>query len=250
VFRGTDEQDAHVHESPSSMVVPLQVLAVGTVLAGLIGIPALIGELPAAIGLPFHIPNAFEHFLEPVFEPAQEGLREVFSTPVPGHAMEFLLMVLSVAVGLAGIFVAKVAFQNRGAVRDPIEGASAGLHRVLFNKYYVDELYDRLFVKGAALGGGDALYAVDRFVIDGGDGEVRPGLGVNGLAWATRDVVAAFSNAWDRYVVDGLVNLTAAILDNLSYVFRAVQNGLVQHYALAMLIAVLFMIGVGSRFVL
>ena len=73
---------------------------------------------------------------------------------------------------------------------------------------------------------------------------------MNGLAWATRDVVAALSNVWDRYVVDGLVNLTAAVLDNLSYVFRAVQNGLVQHYALAMLIVVLFMIGVGSRFVL
>ena len=51
-------------------------------------------------------------------------------------------------------------------------------------------------------------------------------------------------------MVDGAVNLTAAILDNLSYVFRAVQNGLVQHYALSMLIAVLLMIGVGSRFIL
>jgi hypothetical protein len=86
---------------------------------------------------------------------------------------------------------------------------------------------------------------VDRFVIDGGDGEVRPGLGVNGIAWATRDVVATFSNAWDRYVVDGLVNLAAAVLDNLSYVFRAVQNGLVQQYAMAMLIAVFLLIGAG-----
>ena len=242
-FRGTDEQDAHVHESPASMIVPLQVLAVGTALAGLIGIPALLGH-------PFGIPNAFEHFLEPVFEPAREGLAEVFSAPVPGHAVEFMLMLLSVAVGVAGIFVAKVAFERRGRVLDPLEGAAPGLHRVLLNKYYVDELYDRVFVRGAAIGGGNALHGVDRFVIDGGDGEVRPGLGVNGLAWATRDVIAAFSNAWDRYVVDGLVNLTAAILDNLSYVFRAVQNGLVQHYALAMFIAVLFMIGVGSRFVL
>jgi NADH-quinone oxidoreductase subunit L len=249
-FRGTDEQDSHVHESPASMVVPLQVLAVGTVLAGLIGIPALLGELPARIGLSFHIPNAFEHFLEPVFEPAREGLAEVFNAAPPRHAMEFMLMVLSVAVGLLGIFIAKVAFERRGRVLDPIEGASHSLHRVLLNKYYVDEIYDAVFVRGVALGGGDGLHAVDRFVIDGGDGDVRPGLGVNGLAWATRDVIAAFSNAWDRYVVDGLVNLAAAILDNLSYVFRAVQNGLVQHYALAMLIAVLFMIGVGSRFVL
>jgi NADH-quinone oxidoreductase subunit L len=242
-FRGTDEQDAHVQESPASMVVPLQVLAVGTVLAGLVGIPALLGH-------PLGIPNLFERFLEPVFEPAREGLAEVFSTPVPGHAVEFMLMVVSVGVGLLGIFVARVAFERRGRVLDPIEGASPGLYRLLLNKYYVDELYGALFVRGAALGGGDALHSVDRFIIDGGDGEVGPGLGVNGIAWATRDVVAAFSNAWDRYVVDGLVNLAAAILDNLSYVFRAVQNGLVQHYALAMLIAVLFMIGVGSQFVL
>jgi NADH:ubiquinone oxidoreductase subunit 5 (subunit L)/multisubunit Na+/H+ antiporter MnhA subunit len=150
---------------------------------------------------------------------------------------------------LIGIFVARRAFENRGAVLDPIEGGSRGLHRVLLDKYYVDEAYDRVFVRGAALGGGEALHGIDRFVIDGGDGEVRPGLGVNGLAWATRDILAAFSNAWDRYVVDGIVNATAAILDNLSYVFRAVQNGLVQHYALAMFIAVLAMIGVG-RFVL
>ena len=242
-FRGTDEQDAHVHESPASMVVPLQVLAVGTMLAGLVGIPALLGH-------PFGIPNVFEHFLEPVFEPAREGLAEVFRTPPPRHAVEFLLMVLSVAVGVIGIYIAKLAFERRGAVLDPIESGAPGLHRLLLNKYYVDEAYDRLFVKGAALGGGDAFHSVDRFIIDGGDGDVRPGLGVNGLAWATRDVVAKFSNVWDRYVVDGLVNLTAAVLDNLSYVFRAVQNGLVQHYALAMFIAVLFMIGVGSRFVL
>jgi NADH:ubiquinone oxidoreductase subunit 5 (subunit L)/multisubunit Na+/H+ antiporter MnhA subunit len=85
--------------------------------------------------------------------------------------------------------------------------------------------------------------------MDGGDGEVRPGLGVNGSAWLTRDVVARFSNAWDRYVVDGLVNLTGLVLDNASYLFRSVQNGLVQHYALAMLIGVFLLIGAG-RFLL
>jgi len=61
--------------------------------------------------------------------------------------------------------------------------------------------------------------------------------------------VAAFSNVWDRYVVDGLVNATAAVLDNLSYVFRAVQNGLVQHYALSMLIGLFLLIAAG-RFLL
>jgi hypothetical protein len=50
--------------------------------------------------------------------------------------------------------------------------------------------------------------------------------------------------------VDALVNLTAFILDNTSYVFRAVQNGQVQHYALAMLIGLFLMIGLVGRFIL
>jgi NADH:ubiquinone oxidoreductase subunit 5 (subunit L)/multisubunit Na+/H+ antiporter MnhA subunit len=124
------------------------------------------------------------------------------------------------------------------------------VYRLLLNKYYVDEAYDRLFVRGLALGGGRTLHAVDRYVVDGGDGEVRPGLGVNGLGWFVREVVAMMSNFFDRWVVDGAVNLTAAILDNLSYVLRSLQNGLVQHYALSMLIIILFMIGIGSRFIL
>ena len=90
---------------------------------------------------------------------------------------------------------------------------------------------------------------MDRYVVDGGDGELGPGLGVNGLGWLTRDVVARFSDAWDRYVVDGAVNLTAAVLDNGSYLLRALQNGLVQHYALSALIGDFLMIWAG-RFLL
>jgi hypothetical protein len=100
-------------------------------------------------------------------------------------------------------------------------------------------------VKGLAITGGHTLHGADRFGIDGGDGEVRPGLGVNGIAWLSRDVVARASNFWDRWVVDGIVNLTGLILDNASYLFRAVQNGLVQHYALVMLIGVFLIIGAG-----
>ncbi len=87
-------------------------------------------------------------------------------------------------------------------------------------------------------------------MVDGGDGEVRPGLGVNGVAWMVRDIVARLSNLWDRVVVDGAVNLTAFILDNLSYLFRAVQNGRVQHYALAMLIGFFVLIYLTGQFVL
>jgi NADH-quinone oxidoreductase subunit L len=241
-FRGTEEQAHHLHESPPSMLVPLMVLAAGSVLAGYLGIPAILGE---RVGFPHH----FEHFLEPVFESAHETLPQVFSAQVPGHDVEWMLMGASVAVALLGIFLATLFFQRHPEIPKRLAGSLATLHRVLLRKYYVDEIYDLAFVRGAALGGGNALYSMDRYVVDGGDGEVRPGLGVNGVGWLTRDVVAKFSDAWDRYVVDGAVNLTAAVLDNASYVMRALQNGLVQHYALSALIGVFLMIAAG-RFVL
>jgi NADH-quinone oxidoreductase subunit L len=223
------------------MVVPLQVLAVGSILAGLVGIPHVIGHL-------LHVPNAFEHFLHPVIAPAQETLKQVHTAAAPPESVEWMLMGLSVAVGALGIFVARTVFRARGARPDPLEAAPA-LHRALYNKYWVDEAYGRLFVRGLALGGGRSLFATDRYVVDGGDGEVRPGLGVNGVGWAVRDVVAKVSDAWDRYVIDFLVTLVGLVLDNASYVVRSVQNGLVQHYALAMLIAVLFMIAASRVFV-
>jgi NADH-quinone oxidoreductase subunit L len=237
-FRGTPEQEHHVHESPASMVVPLQVLAVGSIVAGFLGVPAILGE---RVGFP----NWFERFLEPVFEPAHHALGQVFAAPAPGHAVEWMLMGASVAIAFLGIGLAWSFYKRHPEIPERLAGSLAGAHRVLLNKYYVDEIYGKLFVGGVALGGGRALHAMDRFVVDGGDGEVRPGLGVNGVAWATRGAVAGTSNFFDRWFVDGAVNLTAAIFDNFSYVFRSVQNGLVQSYALAMLIGVFLIIGAG-----
>jgi NADH-quinone oxidoreductase subunit L len=154
-------------------------------------------------------------------------------------------MIGSVLVAAGGILVATRFYQASPAIPERLAATFAGAYRVLLNKYYVDEIYAALFVRGVALGGGRLLHGVDRYVVDGGDGEVRPALGVNGVAWATRDIVARLSNVWDKYVVDGLVNLTAFLLDNLSYAFRAVQNGLVQNYALSMLIGVFLLIWAG-----
>jgi NADH-quinone oxidoreductase subunit L len=158
-------------------------------------------------------------------------------------------MGLSVLLAAAGIVVAWRFYRGSFDTPNRLAASFPGAYRTLVNKYWVDELYGAVFVRGLALGGGNALHANDRFVIDGGDGEVRPGLGVNGSAWAVRDLFARASNLWDRYVVDGAVNLAAFLLDNLSYAFRAVQNGLVQHYALSMMIGLFLLIAAG-RFVL
>jgi NADH-quinone oxidoreductase subunit L len=241
-FRGTPEQEHHLHESPASMTVPLQVLALGSVVAGFAGIPHVLDFL--------HVGNWIEGFLHPSFAGAHETLAAAHAAPAPGAAVELGLMAASVAIAAAGIVVATRFYKARPEIADALAARFTLAHRVLLHKYYVDEIYGAVFVRGLALGGGRALWATDRYVVDGGDGEVRPGLGVNGLAWLSRDIVARASNLWDRYVVDGLVNLTGFLFDNLSYLFRAVQNGLVQHYALVMLIAVLFLVGIGGRFFL
>jgi NADH-quinone oxidoreductase subunit L len=238
-FRGTQEQAHHLHESPSSMIVPLQILALGSIVAGFLGVPAALGG-----------GNWIEHFLHPVFADAHHALAEVHAAGEPSHAAEYILMAASVAIAAFGIYLAWRLYKAKPEIADSLAARFAGAHRLLLNKYYVDEGYNAVFVRGAAIGGGNALWAVDRYGIDGGDGEVKRGLGVNGVAWLTRDIVAIFSDLWDKYIVDGAVNLTALVFDNLSYLFRAVQNGLVQHYALMMLIAVLFLIGLGGRFIL
>jgi NADH-quinone oxidoreductase subunit L len=237
-FRGTAEQAHHLHESPRTMIVPLQVLALGSIVVGFLGVPAVL-----------YGGNFIEHWLEPAFEHAHDALVQVFAPTVPGPGVERSLMALSVLVAGVGILVAWRFYRGTFEIPNRLAAAFPRVYRLLLEKYRVDELYGALFVRGLALGGGRALHANDRFVIDGGDGEVRAGLGVNGIAWAVRDVVARASNFWDRWVVDGAVNLAAFVLDNTSYAFRAVQNGLIQHYALSMLIGLFLLIAAG-RFVL
>jgi NADH-quinone oxidoreductase subunit L len=169
----------------------------------------------------------------------------VFAAPVPGHELELGLMALSVLIAAAGIAVAWRFYRGAFEIPRRLAAVLPGVYRTLLNKYWVDELYGAVFVRGLALGGGRALHASDRYLVDGGDGEVRAGFGVNGLSWAVRDVLARASNLWDRWVVDGAVNLTAFLLDNLSYALRSVQDGLVQHYALSMLIGLFLLIFAG-----
>ena len=235
-FRGSHEQAHHLHESPASMTVPLMVLAAGSVLAGFVGVPAVLGG-----------GNWIEGFLEPVFEPAHHALAEVFGAPAPPHSTEYLLMAASVAIAALGIGVAWQLYKVAPAIADRLAATFATAHRVLLHKYYVDELYGAVFVRGLALGGGEGLYGVDRYAIDGAGGSrIGLGLGVNGLAWAARDVMARLSDFFDRWFVDGAVNATAFVLDSGSYLFRAVQNGLVQQYALVMIMGLLVLIGAGS----
>jgi NADH-quinone oxidoreductase subunit L len=176
---------------------------------------------------------------------AHRTLETLHTHAVPGTAVELGLMGASIMIAAAGIVIATKIYRDKPETASRLAASWPVAHRTLLNKYYVDEIYGEVVVNGLALEGGRTLHALDRFVVDGGDGEVRPGLGVNGIAWASRDIAAKVSDFLDRWIVDGCVNLVAWILDASSYAFRAVQNGLVQHYALVMLIGVFLIIGAG-----
>ncbi len=273
--RMSHEVEHHIHESPKSMTIPLIVLAIGSVLAGYLGVPASLGGS-----------NRFEHFLEPVFAREAHGATtthaalgaETQSTLVAGeHAakttegeqatheaqavnkaaeqgtaapaevvpekaahefepLEYILMGASVLAALIGIGLAYRAYKDAGKdYTEPINAVAPPVYNTLFNKYYVDEAYDYLFtgrrelgpVRLGAQGLGDALWKFDANVIDGG---------VNGAGWMTK-FIASVSSWWDKWIIDGLlVHAAPAVAYVGGLGARLVQWGLVQWYALVMVI--------------
>ena len=211
------------HESPTPMTFPLMALAVGAIVAGFVGIPAAIGG-----------GNAIEKFLEPSFVASASSVAgeaapaevEHEESPVSANG-ERGLMLLSLLVAIGGILVARKFYVTSPEISEGLAEQWAGPHRVLSNKYYVDELYDATVISGT-FAAGRGLWAVDRTVVDGA---------VNGAGWLTI-ITAWFSSLTDRTVVDGIVNLIGRICEEGSFWFRKLQTGLVQNYALLMLFGV------------
>ena len=217
------EVEAHIHESPASMTVPLSLLALGSVLAGWLGVPKAwtwFGETW----------RGFEHWLEPAFASAavvaaKEGAHDA--------SVEWALMGVSVAIAIIGIVVAWYFYNNKPEIPDSLEKSLKPLYSLCYNKWYVDEIYDFLFVNGLCKGGGTVLGAFDRNVVDGG---------VNGAGWLTR-FSATVSMWWDTWIVDGLVRFTAFFVRMLSYPVCILQSGRVQTYAFFVVAGVLVMFG-------
>jgi NADH-quinone oxidoreductase subunit L len=207
----------HPHESPRVMLVPLMILAVGSILVGYLGLPAWLG------------PNLFEEFLEPALHTAYIPLDEGHHS----HSLEILLTVVSVAVAALGIFLAYFFFLAHPSRADQLKERFQTFYGWAYNKYYVDELYDTLFVNRCK-DLGNALTVFDQYVVDGI---------VNGSAAATR-MTAWISGKADIHIVDRLVNLAAEIVEFFSSkVFSRIQTGLVQRYLAVFVLGVIFVIG-------
>jgi NADH-quinone oxidoreductase subunit L len=236
--RMSHEVEHHIHESPTSMTMPLVVLAVCSIFAGFLGFPQSLARLVGIHGQT----NRFEAYLEPVFakeasvlkseEPGQLAARTKEEEKTSGT--EYLLMLLSVAAAGVGWYMANRSYRDadKGFV-EPIAGAALPVYNTLLNKYYVDEGYDYLFtgrrklgqVRLGTMGLGEASSWFDANIVDGA---------VNATGWLTR-LTASFSAWWDKWIIDGVgVNGPAILARMLSYPARMVEWGLVQWYALVM----------------
>ncbi len=188
--RADEHTQHHLHESPPSMTMPLIVLAILSVVGGYVGLPEhwLWG-------------NRFFVFLEPVFgAPAKEAVHLSAAT-------EYALMGTSVLVALIGLGVAYVFYIARPELPESLAKRLPGAYDLIFNKYYVDEVYDFVFV--------------------------RPTVAIS--TWLWRVV--------DAGMIDGLVNGTAEAVGANSGLWRRLQTGNVQHYALSMLLGALAILG-------
>jgi len=156
--RMDEETEKHVHESPWSMIVPLVVLAVASLLGGFLGLP---GEL-----------GAIQRFLEPVFAPANAilGIEEQSLT-----AIDYALMVASLIVAMMGIAFAWLLYVRRPADLPQFFGALfRPAYKVVYNKFYIDEFYAATVVRLAVDGSRWVWHRFDEHVIDGA---------AHGVAW-------------------------------------------------------------------
>ena len=160
-FRGTsrltEEAKHHLHESPNSMTLPLVILAVLSAVGGLVQVPLIERG------------QRLDSFLEPVFADVS---RVVGGAAHAGHAagemgLEIALMFISLVVALSGIYVAyRFYVVDPGAPKRLAERVK-GIYALLFNKYWVDEIYDAKIVQPIVRGSVQLWKRVDAAVIDG-----------------------------------------------------------------------------------
>lgn len=192
-FKEHGEGAAHPHEAPATMTIPLIILAVLSIVGGWVGIPKALGG-----GL------AIKEFLSPVFYHADR----IMALPEHGvHSVDYILIVLSVVIAAAGIYLARTWYLRKPDVPNRIAKKYSGVYTVLNNKYYVDELYDAVIVNPTVKGS-------------------------RRLLW----------RGFDVGIIDGIVNGLAKLIAVISKYGRKVQVGVVQGYAVAFVFGIVFIL--------
>ncbi len=177
----------HIHESPAVMTVPLMFLALGAVAAGWIGIPPILGG-----------GGHFAEFLKPVV-----GHPEFHGT----HAEEWAVMGLSTSLAFIGLGLSAFMYLRKSELPAKISRTFSVVYKTLYNKYYIDEIYNFLFV--------------------------QPTL------WVAKRILVGFT---DAKIIEGVVNGVPSTIGNFSQVFRKIQSGIASNYAIFMAAGAVFII--------
>lgn len=212
VFFGENRADHHtqhhLHESPPVMTSPLIVLATGAAFAGLLGVPHALGGS-----------NLFEQWLAPVFA----GGHGDAAHGVAHHAVEpieYLLMLASISIAVAGIALAYQMYYRKTLSPEVFSSVGGGVpHRIVYNKYYIDEIYQATFVRLTLLLSWLGV-SFDRYVID---------FIVDGAAKVTA-FVSRLNGWFDNLVIDGAVNAVADATFAIGNRLRQVQTGNINVY--------------------
>ncbi|MFA9453877.1 MAG: NADH-quinone oxidoreductase subunit L [Candidatus Aminicenantaceae bacterium] len=183
------EAKAHLHESPKSMTIPLAILAFFSIVAGYVGLPIVLGKNV----------NLFDRFLEPVIHAPHEAHLSLSS--------EWMLILASVAVALFGIFIAYVFYLKKPGIPHNLVARFPWLYKLLYNKYYMDEIYNATFVN-STIKGSELVY-----------------------------------KNFDLKVIDGALNGSAKTMNTMGKLLSSLQTGLIKDYALVFLLGALILIG-------
>ncbi|WP_192823116.1 NADH-quinone oxidoreductase subunit L [Rufibacter sp. LB8] len=196
-FRGTEAQRHHLHESPAVMTIPLIILAILSTVGGFMGLPPVFSEN-----------HMLANFLSPIYELARRAVPSAFQVEHLSHEMEYILMGVSVAVALVAIILAYIIYGKKKSVPAE-EGTTSGLHKLVYNKYYVDELYDTIIVK-PIMGLSTGLY---RFVEKGIIDPIVNGLG-KGVLGGGRSLRLVQSGAIGSYILIMVLGIALILLLN------------------------------------
>jgi NADH-quinone oxidoreductase subunit L len=192
-----DEHKVHVHESPKSMLVPLVILALLSIVGGWVAAPAFWGA-----------PDYFAKFLEPAF--AQGSVGNAEAAEATAHALETPLAIVAVVTALLGFAVAFWLYLRQPGKPEQLAKSMRGLYNTLLHKYYVDEIYAALIVKPLLWLSTNVLWqTVDARTIDGAVNGIAEGL--TGIGDGVRHTQSGNTRSYAVWVVIGALVIIAII---------------------------------------